>query len=1402
MFGSLSTGTIAFLVGAVTAILLYLLYLWLRNPVLMKIGLRNLTRRRGQSLLIVIGLTLSTIIIISSLGVGDTLRYSVQRQAVSAYGKVDEIIAPPLLSMFASMVNPNVDPQQAEQTQETLDGLMEGGLSSVLALVQGGLPSIGADRLERLRTAAAEEPLIDGVAGSIVFPTIIRNVSNGRSEPLGFIFAVDDAYTSGFGLTSVDGDPLTMDALQPGIGNIFVQASNLFAVVPVLTDQFNQIQSSLPISETLGDLDAMQALAGLGAIFTAVDPAALPDIDISVDTLDSLGVDTTPLRDLGKESLTLEEIAKIVQTASLPSTPPSAQTGTVTGTVTSTMTGTLTVPLEGVITGTQSADTPPVLEIDPTQLDAAGALGSSVNALGADLLRAVNLNTLGYQLDSVLGQFGLQLRQGDLYLNRLGAERLGAQTGDLLEVYIGPLPVRFRVRAVVDQAGPLSALTPVVMLRMEEAQQLLFMPDKVNSVLISNVGDEMNGMQQTAAVSERLRVLALDDDAVATIAAVLARPDIRSALERLGADLPNAGEIRIEDADEMPAFLAGIVENMLAAFNFEQMTRQNLDALLAASVEGVDNQALREVLALPVMREWLLEIELPADVSREFATAVANLNQFEQIEPLNKQTIVSAANIGGGIFATIFSIFGVFSILAAILLIVLIFVMLAAERRIEIGISRAVGVQRSQIVQSFMAEGMVYNLVAAALGVLLGIAITFAMTQFIGRLFNDLTGTINAQAEGIFAVTFNISWESVIVAYCAGVLITWLAMTLSSWQVTRMNVATAIRGLADEAEAKRRSWFANAISWLWPIVVLGAGGYLLFQALTANSLSLMMIASTTLLYGVTVLVGRVLELTPIRNETGYRIVYTLLGVGLLITWVPPWYSLAPQWFPGRFTWDPTQAPTVFTIGGPMIIVGAILVVMFNANLLSALFSAILSFIPSLRPVLRTAIAYPLSSRFRTGMTMVLFAMIMATVVVMAVVINTTQSLTQLDERQTAGFEVEVSSTLLSFFNPIDDFPTALSRLTDDPLTEQIAAVGLVTEQPVEGRIEGGAPALGRTSLAGVNDGYIAAAEEIYHLRSRAPGFADDAAVWEALRTRNDVVIARPEFFRAPPSPFLAPPPDAAEEEPMITFGEDDEDMNGMRERRERFRMPLLYVDDGNEGDSLPELYLVLETDGADDVRRTHRVQIIGVIEEEANLVSSTLIGSEATLARLRSVPVTGDKIYVKIADGLDARTVAGEIERAFVSSGLDAVVLADQYAQRQRLTGGALQLLQGFMALGLLVGIAALGVISTRSVYERRQQVGMLRALGYQKGMVALSFLIESSFVSITGLLIGAITGVVLGDNLVLAFFPQINESAVSTPWLEIGLVVLAAYLFSLLTTIAPAWQASRIYPADALRYE
>ncbi|MEZ4663950.1 MAG: hypothetical protein R2911_40975 [Caldilineaceae bacterium] len=52
--------------------------------------------------------------------------------------------------------------------------------------------------------------------------------------------------------------------------------------------------------------------------------------------------------------------------------------------------------------------------------------------------------------------------------------------------------------------------------------------------------------------------------------------------------------------------------------------------------------------------------------------------------------------------------------------------------------------------------------------------------------------------------------------------------------------------------------------------------------------------------------------------------------------------------------------------------------MFNADALTWTFSHLVGGISSLTPVLKTAIAYPLSTRFRTGMAMVMFAMIICT----------------------------------------------------------------------------------------------------------------------------------------------------------------------------------------------------------------------------------------------------------------------------------------------------------------------------------------------------------------------------------------------------------------------------------------
>ena len=70
---------------------------------------------------------------------------------------------------------------------------------------------------------------------------------------------------------------------------------------------------------------------------------------------------------------------------------------------------------------------------------------------------------------------------------------------------------------------------------------------------------------------------------------------------------------------------------------------------------------------------------------------------------------------------------GSFSIAAGILLIVLIFTMLAAERRSEMGMARAVGTQRRQLIQQFVAEGAGYALLSGLVGSALGVAAAYGI---------------------------------------------------------------------------------------------------------------------------------------------------------------------------------------------------------------------------------------------------------------------------------------------------------------------------------------------------------------------------------------------------------------------------------------------------------------------------------------------------------------------------------------------------------------------------------------------------------------------------------------------------------------------------------------------------
>jgi putative ABC transport system permease protein len=129
--------------------------------------------------------------------------------------------------------------------------------------------------------------------------------------------------------------------------------------------------------------------------------------------------------------------------------------------------------------------------------------------------------------------------------------------------------------------------------------------------------------------------------------------------------------------------------------------------------------------------------------------------------------------------------------------------------------------------------------------------------------------------------------------------------------------------------------------------------------------------------------------------------------------------------------------------------------------------------------------------------------------------------------------------------------------------------------------------------------------------------------------------------------------------------------------------------------------------------------------------------------------------------------------------------------------------MEGFMSLGLLVGVASLGVISLRAVVERRQQIGMLRAIGFRRALVSTTFILESAFVSLAGVAAGVITSLVLAYNVLNS---QYAGGAADIPYtVPVDQVILfssLAVIASLLMTWLAAARASRVPVAEALRYE
>jgi putative ABC transport system permease protein len=703
-----------------------------------------------------------------------------------------------------------------------------------------------------------------------------------------------------------------------------------------------------------------------------------------------------------------------------------------------------------------------------------------------------------------------------------------------------------------------------------------------------------------------------------------------------------------------------------------------------------------------------------------------------------KQDAIDAADEMGAAFTAFFTTFGMFSIAAGILLIFLIFVMLAAERRGELGIARAIGTRRGHLVEMFTFEGAAYDLLAAAVGALLGAIFAFGMVLVMARAFSS------ADADEGLQIRFAVSWHSLVVAFAIGLLLTLLVVAVSAWRVSVMTIAAAIRGLPEPAQPRRRRRLVLAG------LGLALGALLVYSGMSGDQ-------ATPLDLGVSLIL---MSLVPLLRLAGVpeRLAFTACGSAVVVFLMLPW-----RWQEAVFGQLGGNFST-WIVAGLLIVIGAVWVIVFNADLLLGAVMSVFGRIKSLAPVLRMSMAYPLRARFRTGTTLAMFTLVVFTLVTGSAANGSFVHAIGVDDFG-GGFQVRAGTVGAA---PITDMATALTsapgiRRADIPYVGSQSVLAVQAKQLGTGR------GYEDYLVRGLDSSFLE--HTTFGFGQIARGYGSAQEVWKALRTHpglavvDSTVVPRRDNFGFEAAPDFA--------------------LSG-----------FLY----EEGTLDPIPIEVLDK----QTGRTKKLTVIAILKDTAPVEMAGITTSEETLAAAFPGRAEPTIHYFGLAPGVDPEDTAAKLESAFLKNGLDAQSIQEVVDDTVAASMTFNRLIQGFLGLGLLVGVAALGVISARAVVERRQQIGVMRAIGFRRGMVQTAFLLESSFVALTAIVVGTALGLLLAWNIIDDTRQQPSWSGMSlyVPWVNLLIIFVVVYVVALAATLLPALRASRIRPAEALRYQ
>ncbi|MBB4984288.1 ABC transporter permease [Streptomyces nymphaeiformis] len=486
--------------------------------------------------------------------------------------------------------------------------------------------------------------------------------------------------------------------------------------------------------------------------------------------------------------------------------------------------------------------------------------------------------------------------------------------------------------------------------------------------------------------------------------------------------------------------------------------------------------------------------------------------------------------------------------------------------------------------------------------------------------------------------------------------------------------------------------------------------------------------------------------TPALLRVLPRHTVTTLVAGAVLAWT----LLAPVIRPRIFD---TPSMSVYVIQGALAAFSAVVLVSDNQKTLLRPVRRLLQRPTEGGLAARLAVAYPLAKRFRTGATLVMYTLIVFVLVL----------LTEISGILRAGVDGVVADATAGYSLRLDYNPeVAGDRLVSDlrggPSAAGISAVTPLLNATGRATDPGGrGPQPLDTAVVGVPDGAISGIT----FRERLPGLADDPAVWRALASDPRYVVLD-GFFGSTGGPV----------------GD--------------------YYDPGDT------LTLTDPRTGRSEQKVIAGVLSNGMVFYPGTGASSTtypVVMSEQATHELFGSQAQNASALVRTSPGTAPDTLATQLQGEQLSSSLVATPIESDIRRQFDSSTAFFRLMQGFLVLGLGVGITGLGVVMVRAVRERRRTIGILRALGFRARTVQRSFLWESTFVAVEGIVLGSLLGVLttwlMYQNS--AAFEGL-EGGFPVEWASVGGLAAATFVASLLATIGPARRAAAIRPALAVR--